>query len=60
MKIRDLEQARLLSDPLKLQLMQASAEGDKTTKQVATDLGEGDDDEDTVEIGAFVALYPIR
>lgn len=39
-KIRDLEQVRLLSDPLKLQLLQAFAEGPKTTKQVAAALGE--------------------
>ena len=39
-KIKDLEQIRLLSDPLKLQLLQAFAEGEKTTKQVANDLGE--------------------
>lgn len=39
-KIRDLDQVRLLSDPLKLQLLQAFAEGAKTTKQVAGELGE--------------------
>lgn len=39
-KIKDLDQIRLLSDPLKLQLLQAFAEGEKTTKQVAIDLGE--------------------
>jgi predicted ArsR family transcriptional regulator len=39
-KIKDLEQIRLLSDPLKLQLLQAFAEGAKTTKQVAGELGE--------------------
>jgi len=39
-KIKDLEQIRLLSDPLKLQLLQAFAEDPKTTKQVATQLGE--------------------
>jgi len=39
-KIKDLEQVRLLSDPLKLQLLQAFAEGAKTTKQVAGELGE--------------------
>lgn len=38
--IKDIEQIRLLSDPFKLQLIQAFAEGDKTTKQVAADLGE--------------------
>jgi predicted ArsR family transcriptional regulator len=39
-KISDLEQVRLLSDPLKLQLLQAFAESAKTTKQVAGELGE--------------------
>lgn len=39
-KIKDLEQVRLLSDPLKLQILQAFAEGAKTTKQVAGELGE--------------------
>ena len=39
-KIKDLDKIRLLSDPLKLQLIQAFADGDKTTKQVAADLGE--------------------
>jgi len=39
-KIKDLEQVRLLSDPLKLQLIQAFAEDPKTTKQVAAELGE--------------------
>ena len=39
-KINDLEQVRLLSDPLKLRLVQAFAESAKTTKQVATELGE--------------------
>jgi DNA-binding transcriptional ArsR family regulator len=39
-KIKNLEQIRLLSDPLKLQLIQAFAEDAKTTKQVATELGE--------------------
>jgi len=39
-KIKDLEQVRLLSDPLKLQLLQAFAERAKTTKQVAAELGE--------------------
>ena len=38
--ISDLEQVRLLSDPLKLQLLQAFAEGEKTTKQVAAALDE--------------------
>ena len=41
MKIRQLEQIRLLADPLKLQLIQAFAEGEKTTKQVATELNQG-------------------
>jgi hypothetical protein len=40
-KIKELEQIRLLSDPLKLQLLQAFAESAKTTKQVAKELGEG-------------------
>jgi len=39
-KIKDLEQVRLLSDPLKLQLLQAFADGAKTTKQVAGELNE--------------------
>jgi len=39
-KIKDLEQVRLLSDPLKLQLLQSFAENAKTTKQVAEELGE--------------------
>lgn len=39
-KIKDLEQVRLLSDPLKLELLQAFAEGDKTTKDAARALGE--------------------
>jgi predicted ArsR family transcriptional regulator len=39
-QIKDLEQIKLLSDPLKLQLLQAFAESAKTTKQVATELGE--------------------
>ena len=37
-KIKDLEQIKLLSDPLKLQLIQAFSEGEKTIKQVALDL----------------------
>lgn len=41
MKIHKLEQIRLLSDPLKLQLIQAFAEGEKTTKQVAAELNQG-------------------
>ena len=39
-KIKALEQVRLLSDPLKLQILQAFAEGAKTTKQVAAELDE--------------------
>ena len=39
-KIKDLEQVRLLADPLKLDLLRAFAEGDKTTKNVATELGQ--------------------
>jgi predicted ArsR family transcriptional regulator len=39
-KIKALEQVRLLSDPFKLQLLQAFAQGPKTTKQVATELNE--------------------
>lgn len=39
-KISDLDQIRLLSDPLKLRLLQAFAESAKTTKQVAAELGE--------------------
>lgn len=39
-KIRDLETVRLLSDPLKLRLVQAFADSAKTTKQVAAELGE--------------------
>lgn len=39
-KIKDLETIRLLSDPLKLQLLQAFADAAKTTKQVAAELGE--------------------
>lgn len=39
--IKDLDQLRLLGDPFKLRLVQAFAEGEKTTKQVAVELGEG-------------------
>ena len=39
-KIKDLDQVRLLSDPLKLRLLQAFAASAKTTKQVAAELGE--------------------
>ena len=35
-----MNQLRLLADPLKLRLVQAFAEGEKTTKQVAAELGE--------------------
>lgn len=40
LKISDLQQIRLLSDPLKLRLLQAFAENPGTTKQVAAKLGE--------------------
>ena len=36
--IKDLEQIKLLSDPIKLQLIQAFSESDKTVKQVAIEL----------------------
>lgn len=39
-KISDLEQLRLLSDPLKLKLLQAFAEAELTPRQVAEELGE--------------------
>jgi predicted ArsR family transcriptional regulator len=39
-KIQDLETVRVLSDPLKLRLLQAFTESAKTTKQVAAELGE--------------------
>ena len=39
-RIKDLEQIRLLSDPLKLRLLQEFAQAAKTTKEVASDLGE--------------------
>ncbi len=39
-KISDLDQVRLLSDPLKLKLIQAFAEGPRTTREVAQNLGE--------------------
>ncbi len=39
-KISSLEQVRLLTDPLKLKLIQSFAESAKTTKQVASELGE--------------------
>ena len=38
--IKDLEHMRLLTDPLKLRLIQAFAEKGRTTKQVAAELGE--------------------
>ena len=40
LKINDLETIRLLSDPLKLRLLQAFADSAKTTKAVANELGE--------------------
>ena len=39
-RISDLDQVRLLSDPLKLRLLQSFAESARTTKQVAAELGE--------------------
>ena len=39
-RIKNLEQVRLMTDPLKLQLLQAFAEEPKTTKQVAAELDE--------------------
>ena len=39
-KIKELEQVRLLSDPLKLKLLQVFAESARTTKQAAEELGE--------------------
>ena len=39
-KISDLDQVRLLSDPLKLRLLQTFAEAPRTTKQAAAELGE--------------------
>ena len=39
-KITDLEQIRLLSDPLKLRLLQGFAESARTTKEAAAELGE--------------------
>ena len=38
--INKIEQVRLLADPLKLQLLQAFAEGEKTAKEAAESLGE--------------------
>ena len=38
--IKEIEQVRLLSDPLKLQLLQAFAESEKTAKEAAECLGE--------------------
>lgn len=40
LKINDLEQVKLLADPLKLKLLQAFAADAKTTKQVAEELGQ--------------------
>lgn len=40
LRINKLEQVRLLADPLKLQLLQTFAEGEKTAKQAAEELGE--------------------
>lgn len=39
-KIKDLDQVRLLADPLKLSLLRTFAESAKTTKQAAEELGE--------------------
>lgn len=39
-RVTDLEQVRLLADPLKLRIIQAFAEGPKTTRDVADQLGE--------------------
>jgi len=39
-KIKDLAQVRLLSDPLKLRILQAFAERERTTKDVAAELDE--------------------
>ena len=39
-KIQNLEQVRLLSDPLKLRLIQAFAEAERTTKDVSEAIGE--------------------
>lgn len=39
-RIRDLEQLRALSDPLRLRILEAFAHGARTTKQVAGSLGE--------------------
>jgi len=40
LKIKELDQIRLLADPLKLEILHAFAAGAKTTKQVASELGE--------------------
>ncbi len=40
LRIKDLEQVRLLADPLKLKLIQAFADGPRTTGDVAKELGE--------------------
>lgn len=39
-RVTDLEQVRLLADPLKLRIIQCFAEGPKTTREVADQLGE--------------------
>lgn len=39
-KIKELEHLKLISDPLKLKLLRAFAEGEKTARQVALELGE--------------------
>lgn len=39
-RVTDLEQVRLLADPLKLRIIQSFAEGPKTTRDVASQLGE--------------------
>ena len=39
-RVSDLEQLRLLADPLKLRIVQALAEGPKTTGEVAAAIGE--------------------
>jgi DNA-binding transcriptional ArsR family regulator len=39
-RVTDLEQVRLLADPLKLRIIQSFAEGPRTTRDVANQLGE--------------------
>lgn len=39
-RVTDLQQVRLLADPLKLRIIQCFAEGPKTTREVADQLGE--------------------